>query len=182
MLGLSFTNTSPLVVPTGARKAALGTDALACAMDTSASDGRRDKFMIDCATSTVAIGKVEVMHRKGERVPLGWGVDKSGAPTTDPLAILNGGGLSPLGCVPVLPFSNITLLTTFRRSGSIETAGYKGYGLAMMVEIFCGVLSGSLTSPAIGPWRAGRTTRANMGHCFVAIEYACLLCCALWDY
>jgi LDH2 family malate/lactate/ureidoglycolate dehydrogenase len=67
-------------------------------------------FVLDMATSTAAVGKVEVLSRQKQKVPVGWGVDKEGRPTTDPDVILSEGGLSPLG-------------------GTEETAGYKGYGL-----------------------------------------------------
>lgn len=119
LIGLSFTNTSPLVVPTRARESALGTNPIAMAVPTANPDA---PWVLDMATSTVPIGKIEVFQRKGEKVPLGWGVDKEGVPTTDPIAILAGGGLSPLG-------------------GDENTGGYKGYGLAMLVEVFCAVMS-----------------------------------------
>jgi LDH2 family malate/lactate/ureidoglycolate dehydrogenase len=146
MIGLSFTNTSPLVVPTRAKKPALGTNALA-----AAAPARKDRFVLDMATSTVAIGKVEMQHRKGEAVPPAWGVDAAGQPTTNPAAILDGGALLPLG-------------------GGEETAGYKGYGLAALVEIFCGVLAGAAFGLDIPPWRKGRGKAANLGQCFVAID------------
>lgn len=92
-------------------------------------------------------------HRKGDKVPLGWGVDKEGSATTDPGAILNGGGLSPLG-------------------GEERTGGYKGYGLAMMVEVFCAVMSAANMGKQVPPWRTGRGGAANVGQCFVAIDPA----------
>lgn len=92
-----------------------------------------------------------MFHRKGDKVPLGWGVDKEGAATTDPGAILNGGGLSPLG-------------------GEEQTGGYKGYGLAMLVEVFCAVMSNANMGKQVPPWRTGRGGPANVGQCFVAID------------
>lgn len=62
---------------------------------------------------------------KGEGVPEGWALDRDGAPTTDAERALDG-FLLPLG--------------------GVEThSGYKGFGLGMMVEIFCGILTGGLT-------------------------------------
>ena len=113
-----------------------------------------------------------MQHRKGDPVPLGWGVDKDGRATTSPAAILDGGGLSPLGCDnnKGLCFTKLNGMCVFvcvcvcvcvcvvcvcacafgLCSGSIDTAGYKGYGFGMIVELFCAVLSGALASPDIG--------------------------------
>eukprot|EP01097_Dermamoeba_algensis_P002570 TRINITY_DN2023_c0_g1_i4.p1 TRINITY_DN2023_c0_g1~~TRINITY_DN2023_c0_g1_i4.p1 ORF type:complete len:215 (+),score=46.95 TRINITY_DN2023_c0_g1_i4:59-703(+) len=74
MMGLSFTNTSPLVNPTRSAKPALGTNPISLAAPTTSSD----PFVLDMATSAVAVGKVEVHDRKESPVPLGWGCDKSG--------------------------------------------------------------------------------------------------------
>jgi len=88
-------------------------------------------------------------------VPYGWGVDQSGHITTNPDNILNKGGLTPLG-------------------GSEETAGYKGYGLAMGVDILCGVLAGSNFGTQVPPWRKGKRIKAaNLGQCFVALDPNC---------
>eukprot|EP01097_Dermamoeba_algensis_P002569 TRINITY_DN2023_c0_g1_i3.p1 TRINITY_DN2023_c0_g1~~TRINITY_DN2023_c0_g1_i3.p1 ORF type:complete len:339 (+),score=70.72 TRINITY_DN2023_c0_g1_i3:59-1075(+) len=147
MMGLSFTNTSPLVNPTRSAKPALGTNPISLAAPTTSSD----PFVLDMATSAVAVGKVEVHDRKESPVPLGWGCDKSGNLTTEPKEILNGGGLMPLG-------------------GAELTGGYKGYGLGMMVEILCGILSGSNFGLDIPPWRKGKRSNANLGQCFIAVN------------
>ncbi len=129
MIGLCLTNSRPLVMPTGSREALLGTNPIAVAVPA----GGEPVFLLDMATSGVPIGKVEVMRRRGETVPIGWGADARGLPTDDPEAIIEGGGLFPLG-------------------GTKETAGYKGYGLAAVVDILSGVLSGAsvLTSVLAG--------------------------------
>jgi len=72
------------------------------------------------ATSAVAAGKVALAAARGETVPDGWIVDAEGRPTTDPRKHRQGGALLPLGA----------------------SEGYKGYGLAVMVEILCGLLTG----------------------------------------
>ena len=82
-----------------------------------------DGMVLDMATACVAVGKLEVAAVKGEEIPDCWAVDGGGGETRDPrLAMREGAGL-PLG-------------------GAEETGGYKGYGLALMVEILCGVMSG----------------------------------------
>lgn len=57
----------------------------------------------------------------------------------------------------------------FALGGPEESSGYKGYGLAMMVEILCGILSGSHFGPWIRSWKAS-STEANLGQCFIAID------------
>ena len=129
MIGFCLSNSRPLVMPTGSRKAVLGTNPLSIAIPA----GRHAPLLLDMATSGVPIGKVEVKRRRGEKVPRGWGADSSGRPTEDPAEIIGGGALFPLG-------------------GPRETAGYKGYGLGAVVDILSGVLSGSsfLTSVLAG--------------------------------
>lgn len=146
LLGMAFTNTSPLQVPTRAKKPILGTNPLSVAAP--AQDG--DSFVLDMATSAVALGKIEYQRRKHEPIPVGWAVDKDGRVTTDSVAASTGGALMPLG-------------------GSEVTSGYKGYGLAMMVEIFCGILGGAAFGSNVRRWM-DTTATANLGQCFVALD------------
>eukprot|EP00747_Dinoflagellata_sp_TGD_P050739 gnl/TRDRNA2_/TRDRNA2_146941_c0_seq4.p1 gnl/TRDRNA2_/TRDRNA2_146941_c0~~gnl/TRDRNA2_/TRDRNA2_146941_c0_seq4.p1 ORF type:complete len:258 (+),score=42.56 gnl/TRDRNA2_/TRDRNA2_146941_c0_seq4:2-775(+) len=157
MIGLAFTNTSPVVFPTRAKSPALGTNPIAFAAPTvSTQDGKAgEPVVLDMSTPTVPLGRIEVYHREGKEVPLGWGLNAAGEATTDPAAILFGGGLCPLG-------------------GSEETGGYKGYGLCMMVEMLCGVLAGAKVGPDIGqtmnPNARGRLEPCNLGECFIALD------------
>ncbi|XP_035012792.1 uncharacterized oxidoreductase YjmC [Hippoglossus stenolepis] len=146
MIGMSFTNTSPLVVPSRAKECTLGTNPISVAAPSK--DG--DSFVLDMATSAVALGKVELHERRGDTIPEGWGCDAQGKLTTDPKRVLDGGGLVPIG-------------------GSEATGGYKGYGLGMMVEVFCGILAGAKYSKHVRTWKV--TDRvADLGQCFVAIN------------
>jgi uncharacterized oxidoreductase len=104
------------VAPFGGREARLGTNPIAIAVP-SDLDG---PIFIDMATSAVAMGKVKLAKARGEPIPKGWVVDSEGQLTTDPKRVA-GGALLPLG-------------------GPSE--GYKGYGLSVMVEILCGLLTG----------------------------------------
>lgn len=149
LIGMSFTNTSPLQVPTRAKKPVLGTNPIAFA-----APGRKgDHFVLDMATSTAALGKVEVCHRREIPIPNAWGVDSEGIETNNPSEVLNGGGLMPLG-------------------GSEQTAGYKGYGLAAMVEVLCGVLSGGPFAHHIRRWKSSKEI-ANLGQSFMAMNPDC---------
>ena len=94
------------------------------------------------ATSTVPRGKLEVAERRGTPIPLGWAIDREGYPTTNPSAALEG-ALLPLG-------------------GLEETAGYKGYGLALAVDVLTGVLAGATFGKRIrGTVRYRRAVRSR---------------------
>jgi LDH2 family malate/lactate/ureidoglycolate dehydrogenase len=125
-LGFAMTNTAPLGVPTFGRQVMFGTNPIAFAAPADAEGA----FVLDMATTVVPRGKIEVYDREGRTLPEGWAVDKTGRSATEPASLLEdmtnrvGGGLLPLG-------------------GKGELfSGYKGYGLAVMVDILCGVLSG----------------------------------------
>jgi LDH2 family malate/lactate/ureidoglycolate dehydrogenase len=119
MIGLATADSgrSPkAVAPFGGREARLGTNPIAIAVP-SDLDG---PFCLDMATSAVAAGKVMLATARGEQIPTGWVVDQDGKATTDPTRLRKGGALLPLG----------------------GTEGYKGSGLAAVVEVLCGLLTG----------------------------------------
>ncbi|XP_058806678.1 uncharacterized oxidoreductase YjmC [Phymastichus coffea] len=146
MIGFSCTNTSPLMAPTRSKKSALGTNPLALGMKAS----NCDEFVLDMATTAVALGKIELANRKGESIPEGWAMDKEGHLTTEPKKALESYLLMPLG-------------------GAEKHSGYKGYGLATMVEVLCGILSGAQYGPNVRTWKTGDAV-ANLGQCFMAIN------------
>lgn len=140
MIGISMTNAGRQVVPTFGREERYGTNPICLAAPTH----EEPPFVLDMATTTAAAGKLEVAARVGNPIPLGWALDESLEPTTDPRAAQRARKLLPLGST--------------REGGS-----HKGYGLAIMVEILSGVLSGTvacLTPPEIGV----------RGHFFAAID------------
>ena len=145
MIGISYTNAQPLVAPTYGRTAVLGTNPIAVAVPA----GKERPYVLDMATSIVPIGRITVYQKSGRQIPEGWGVDKEGNVTTDPNAVLNGGALMPLGGIDVM-------------------RGYKGYGLAMLVDIFTGVLSGAATASSVG--HPGQNMPADVGHFFQVIR------------
>jgi L-2-hydroxycarboxylate dehydrogenase (NAD+) len=156
MIGLSMTNSAPLVVPTFGRKAIFGTNPIAIAVPA----GKGRPWVLDMATSVVPRGKLEVYNRLGKAMPLGWATDVSGEPTTDAAAALQSmnaregfGGLLPLG-----------------GAGELHS-GYKGYGLAMFVEILCGALAGAAFSPLTYPTGPhGEEQPSRVGHFFGAFR------------
>lgn len=145
MIGISFTNAQPLVAPTYGRTAILGTNPIAVA----APAGHNRPYVLDMATSIVPIGRITVYQKAGKPIPEGWGIDKDGLITTDPGAVLVGGALMALG-------------------GSDIMRGYKGYGLALLVDIFAGVLSGASTGKDVG--HKGENKPSDVGHFFGAVR------------
>jgi LDH2 family malate/lactate/ureidoglycolate dehydrogenase len=127
MLGLSMTIGGLGVVPTYGRGRRLGINPLAFA----APSKHRHPFLLDIATSVVAGGKLELARMNRRSVPLGWIVDRAGKPTTNTDDYYAGGALLPLGGTP-------------------ETGSYKGYGLAVMIDILCGVLTGMGFAASLG--------------------------------
>lgn len=152
LIGVSMTNAAPLVVPTFGRNSVLGTNPISVA----APAAKEKPFVLDMATSVVPRGKLEVLDRKGKPIPLGWAVDETGRGSTNPKRVLEamakrlGGGILPLG------------------GEGEEFSGHKGYGLALMVDVFSGVLSGSATGLAVN----ADETRPDVGHFFMAIDPA----------
>ncbi len=104
------------VAPFGGRVPRVGTNPIAIAMPSNLEG----PFFIDMATSAAAAGKVKLAEARGQSIPDDWVVDKNGRQTTDPAALSDGGAIQPLG----------------------GAQGFKGYGLAAMVEIFSGLLTG----------------------------------------
>jgi uncharacterized oxidoreductase len=119
MIGLATADSgrSPkMVAPFGGREARLGTNPISIAVPSDLEA----PFYLDMATSAVAAGKVMLAAVRGEPIPAGWIVGSDGRQTTDPGQLKQGGALLPLG----------------------GTEGYKGSGLAAMVEVLCGLLTG----------------------------------------
>jgi LDH2 family malate/lactate/ureidoglycolate dehydrogenase len=93
------------------------------------------------------MGKIAMAADEGRSIPLGWMLDKDGNPTTDPNSYKTGGTMVPFG-------------------------GYKGSGLAMMVESLAGVLSGAALLKDIHAWNQNPDINGNVGHCFLAVNPA----------
>src|ERR1700744_763448 len=118
MIGLATADSgrSPKhVAPFGGREARLGTNPISIAVPSDLEA----PFYLDMATSAVAAGKIALAVARNEEIPPGWIIDSEGRNTTDPTQYRKGGALLPLGC----------------------TEGYKGSGLAAMVEGLCGLLT-----------------------------------------
>ena len=110
--GIAMGNANAAISPWGGAEAFFGTNPISIAVP-----GSPEPIALDMSSSLVARGKIRRAQRLGEKIPLGWALDESGAPTEDPGAALKG-TLLPIG-------------------------GPKGYGLAFMVDVLAGMLSGS---------------------------------------
>lgn len=143
MIGLAAADSgrSPkYVAPFGGREARLGTNPISIAVPSDLEG----PFLLDMATSAVAAGKIQLAVARNEKIPKGWIIDAAGRPTTDPRDYHAGGTLLPLG----------------------GTEGYKGSGLAAMVEVLCGLLTG------FGAEASGRIDNS----CFMAVFNVAAFC------
>jgi len=129
LVGLACTNSEAIMVPTFARKAMLGSNPIAVA-----APAEPYPFLFDASTTVVTRGKLE-MYRKAEKpLPDEWALDKNGHPSNDAEDVLKnivaktGGGIMPLG------------------GATEQTGSHKGYGWAMVCELFSSVFSLGCTS------------------------------------
>ena len=117
-IGICTTNAIPNMLVPGSSRPVLGNNPLAIA---APRGGGRRPIVLDIAMSQAALGRVATAQREGRDVPIGWGLDGDGQPTSDAAAILSSQNLLPMG-------------------------GHKGAGLAVMMELLTGALGGSLMS------------------------------------
>lgn len=113
LIGIVLSNSPPAIAPWGGKIPMFGTNPICIGFPA----GEYDSIILDMAVTTVARGKIRLAALKGEKIPEGWAFDKNGNPTTDPVAALSG-SLAPIG-------------------------GPKGYGLALSLDILCGLVTGS---------------------------------------
>jgi L-2-hydroxycarboxylate dehydrogenase (NAD+) len=155
MIGVSGSNARPSIAPTFGVENMLGTNPLTfgCPTDEPFS------FVLDCATSVTQRGKIELYAREGKPIPEGWVIGADGRSRTDAQNILvdlvkGGAALAPLGGI------------------GEETAGYKGYGYATVVEILSAALQqGSFLTQLLGV-EDGKKVPYKLGHFFIAIDIA----------
>ncbi|NIS59255.1 MAG: Ldh family oxidoreductase [Proteobacteria bacterium] len=113
MTGICACNAAASMAPWGGSEPFLGTNPLSIAVPNDSEA----PVVLDMSASVVARGKIRRAQRLKEEIPIGWALDEKGQPTTDPSAALKG-TLLPIG-------------------------GPKGYGLALIIDLLAGMLSGS---------------------------------------
>ena len=131
---LVFTNASPAMPPWGGRAEMFGTSPFGAAVP----NPRGAPFVLDMAPSVAARGKIRKAAREGRSIPLGFALDADGRPTTDPEAALKG---------VVLPIG-----------------GPKGAGLSMLMDLFCGVLTGAAFAGGVRDQYKRFDAPQNVGH------------------
>jgi LDH2 family malate/lactate/ureidoglycolate dehydrogenase len=139
-VSMVFTNASRAMPPWGGREPLLGTSPLAF----GAPGGRLAPFVLDMSPAVAARGKIRIAEKRGEKIPLGYALDAQGRPTTDPTEALKG---------VVLPIG-----------------GPKGSGLAMLMDIFGGVLSGAACAGDVADQYKVFDRPQNVGHFFLAMK------------
>ncbi len=145
MILLAMTNGEPAMSPAGGCQAYFGTNPVAASFPT----GKGYPVKIDLATSIVARGNIIAAQKRGQPIPPGWALTVDGEPTTDASAALAG-----------------TVLTM---------AGHKGYALALMVEVFSGVLSGAAFGSSIGSMYKNMDRKQDVGHFFCLLDIAAFI-------
>ena len=144
LIGVTGTNARPSIPPTFGTENMLGTNPLTFGIPSD----EPFPFMLDCATSIIQRGKVEVYARIGKKVPEGLVINSDGEYLTNPDEILHD---LTRGEAALLPLGGLE-----------ETGGYKGYGYASVVEILSASLQGGAFLKAL--------TGTNLGHFFIAID------------
>ena len=128
------------VAPWGGADPLLGTNPIAIGIPS----GNEGPLVLDMATSVVSYGQAKATAERDGRLPEGWVVDRRGNPITDP-QFLGQGLLAPIG-------------------------GYKGYGLALVVGIFAGVLNGAAFGTSVINIEVDEVTPTNTGHAFFVLN------------
>jgi L-2-hydroxycarboxylate dehydrogenase (NAD+) len=153
MIGITGTNARPSIAPTFGVENMLGTNPMTFGIPSD----EPFPFLLDCATSITQRGKVELYAREGKDLPKGWVIDDNGQSKTNSAEVLEDliaghAALTPLGGV------------------GEETAGYKGYGYATVVEILSAALQqGSFMKMLMG-YENGKKAPYHIGHFFIVID------------
>jgi LDH2 family malate/lactate/ureidoglycolate dehydrogenase len=141
MVGIAMSNADPNMVVPGARGHVIGNNPFAYAVPS----GKGNPLFLDIALSAVAAGKIFAMKNSGKPIPNTWLTDKDGLPTSEVGDWPNSGSMVPM-------------------------AGHKGYGIALLIEVLAGALTGGAMLSAAKSWMLQPTELARLGHAFLAIN------------
>ncbi|WP_029002622.1 Ldh family oxidoreductase [Azorhizobium doebereinerae] len=141
LMALGFVNAPASIAPMGGTKPVFGTNPIAFAVPQAGAD----PLVLDQSSSVIAKSEIVVHDQRGEAIPLGWALDKDGAPTTDPKAALAGGTMVPSG-------------------------GHKGAGMALIVEMFAAWLTGANLSIDASSFADNAGGSPRTGQFFIAID------------
>jgi LDH2 family malate/lactate/ureidoglycolate dehydrogenase len=148
LIGYVVSNSAPMMFPWGGRERVIGNNPLAYAIPA----GQYQPVVLDFSLGVVSSGKLILARKKGEKIPLGWAVDKNGLPTVDPYEGYEGGGsLAPVG-------------------------GHKGYGMALVHEMLTAVLAGGKWTRTIKSlYEEDKSGIQGTCHSFMALDPDCFL-------
>jgi LDH2 family malate/lactate/ureidoglycolate dehydrogenase len=139
---LIASNATTTIAPWGGKDTRIGNNPLGIGVPNPGGD----PVILDMALSVAARAKIREHAARGEPIPPGWATDAEGHPTTDAAAALKG-FLLPVG-------------------------GHKGYGLAVMVDLLAGLLSGAAYLTHVRAWDKDPGAAQDLGHVFIAIDTA----------
>jgi L-2-hydroxycarboxylate dehydrogenase (NAD+) len=145
MIGIAMSNVAPNMVAPGGSKPITGNNPIAVAVPTFGEF----PFVFDISLSAVSGGKILVAAKNGEQIPLGWATDREGHPTTDPNVGFKG-FLLPMG-------------------------GHKGFGLSLLVDILCGVITGGSFQNELKSMYVYPGDPSNTAHLMLVINPLCLM-------
>ncbi len=140
LIAFCFTNAPPAIAPHGAKKSLFGTNPICFGTPTSS----KVPFILDTSVSVINRGKIRVAARSGKKIPEGVALDKNGKPTTDAKKALAG--------------------------VQLPIAGFRGSGLAWMVDILSGVLTGGNHGGKVKDPFDDFSGPQNIGHLFIVIK------------
>lgn len=152
LLAIGAANASPRVSPPGGSVPVLGTNPIAMAVPDG--DGGIS-FQFDFSTSAVALGHITMAAAAGQAIPLDWALDSEGNPTKDPKAALEG--------------------------SLVSAGGYKGYGIALMVEVLAAAMTGCRLSIDVPPLKAPEGLPHDLGQFYIVVDPASYSGSAFYD-
>lgn len=141
LIGVGFTNASPIVAAPGGKTRVIGTNPIAFSVP---DGGGGIAMQFDQSTTTVALGKITMAKAAGQQIPPGWAVDVDGAPTTDPDAALKG--------------------------SLVSMGGYKGWGFGLMAELLAAGMTGGVLSRDVKPLKAPDGPPHDLGQYYIVID------------
>jgi LDH2 family malate/lactate/ureidoglycolate dehydrogenase len=139
-IGIAMCNTRPLMPAPGGAERVVGNNPIAIAIP---CDGPIP-LVLDMATSEAAMGKIRLAEKAGQSIPATWAVRNDGSATTNPKEAIAG---------MLLP-----------------AAGPKGFGLALMIDLMCGLLSGGASGDKVTPLYGDPSVPYDCSHLFIAID------------
>ncbi len=140
LIGIGFTNASPVVAPPGGNKRVIGTNPIAMTVPGEGAPA----LHFDFSTSSVALGKITMAKAAGESIPLGWAVDADGKPTADPEAALKG--------------------------ALVSAGGYKGWGFGLMAELLAAGMTGSVNSLDVAGLKVADGKPHGLGQFYILMD------------